>query len=87
MKKIAAFKNQLDVVAEVSLHPNTDFLIDYDNQQYAFEIGGANKKDAQIRQLKNAFLALDDLETGFANQIPLWLFGFLYWANAYYFVR
>ena len=72
------FQNQLDVVAEVSLHPNTDFLIDYDNQQYAFEIGGANKKDAQIRQLKNAFLALDDLETGFANQIPLWLFGFLY---------
>lgn len=72
------FQNQLNVIAEVNLHPQTDFLVDHDSQQYTFEIGGSSKKDTQIRQLNNAFLALDGLETGFANQIPLWLFGFLY---------
>ena len=32
----------------------------------------------KIKDLNNAFLALDDMETGFRNEIPLWLFGFLY---------
>ena len=72
------FQSQLNVVAEVSLHPKTDFLVVYDNRQYAFEVGGSNKKTAQIQQLDDAFLALDDIETGFSNQVPLWLFGFLY---------
>ncbi len=72
------FQSQLNVVAEVSLHPKTDFLVFYDNRQYAFEVGGSSKKPTQIQQLDNAFLALDDIETGFSNQIPLWLFGFLY---------
>ena len=72
------FQSQLNVVAEVSLHPKTDFLVVCDNQQYAFEVGGSNKKTAQIQHLDNAFLALDGIETGFSNQIPLWLFGFLY---------
>ena len=38
------FQSQLNVVAEVSLHPKTDFLVVCDNQQYAFEVGGSNKK-------------------------------------------
>lgn len=70
--------SKLNVVAEVSLHPKTDFLVLYDNRQHAFEVGGSNKKTAQIQQLDDAFLALDDIETGFSNQVPLWLFGFLY---------
>ncbi len=32
----------------------------------------------QIRSVQNAFLALDEMEYGFKNKIPLWLFGFLY---------
>ncbi|GAH48766.1 unnamed protein product, partial [marine sediment metagenome] len=27
---------------------------------------------------KNAYLVTDDIEYGFDNKIPLWLFGFLY---------
>jgi hypothetical protein len=52
-----------------------DFLI---NRKWIFEIGGKSKSDAQIRNIPKAYLALDDIETGFKNQIPLWLFGFLY---------
>ena len=32
----------------------------------------------QIKDLQNAYLALDGIETGYKNEIPLWLFGFLY---------
>ncbi len=72
------FQNQLDVLHEISLHPKTDFLVHFKGQNYAFEIGGSNKKNKQVRQLENAYLALDGIESGFSNQIPLWLFGFLY---------
>ena len=32
----------------------------------------------QIAGIPNSYLALDDIESGFKNEIPLWLFGFLY---------
>jgi hypothetical protein len=41
-------------------------------------VGGKNKGREQIMGLPDAYLALDDLEIGFANKIPLWLFGLLY---------
>jgi predicted AAA+ superfamily ATPase len=52
-----------------------DFLVD---ETYTFEIGGKNKSFDQIKELKNAFVVSDDIEIGFDNRIPLWLFGFLY---------
>lgn len=52
-----------------------DFLVD---ENRTFEVGGKNKKETQIRDLKNTYLARDDIEHGFANVIPLWMFGFLY---------
>jgi hypothetical protein len=48
------------------------------NDKYLFEIGGKNKNFLQIKDIKDSFLALDDIEIGFKNKIPLWLFGFLY---------
>jgi len=45
---------------------------------YTFEIGGRNKGFKQIKDVENSFLALDNMETGIGNKIPLWLFGFLY---------
>jgi hypothetical protein len=45
---------------------------------YLFEIGGRNKSFDQINDLTNAFLAIDGIEIGFGNKIPLWLFGYLY---------
>jgi len=57
-------------------YPGTgDFLVD---RKYLIEVGGKNKSDTQIKGKKNAWLASDGIETGIANRIPLWLFGFLY---------
>jgi len=48
------------------------------NNSLVFEVGGNNKTAEQIRGIKNAYLALDKVEIGAGNRIPLYLFGFLY---------
>ena len=50
-------------------HHQGDFLID---EQIIIEVGGTSK------DLNNAYLAIDQIESGYKNVIPLWLFGFLY---------
>lgn len=52
-----------------------DFLV---NEEFTFEIGGKNKGIRQIQGVDDAFIAADEIETGFRSKIPLWLFGFLY---------
>lgn len=52
-----------------------DLLVD---GRYLFEVGGAGKGFEQIKDLPDSFVAADDMESGFGNKIPLWLFGFLY---------
>ncbi|MDR0812177.1 MAG: AAA family ATPase [Paludibacter sp.] len=69
------FFNQLNQNHQVTYTDETDFCID---GKYYFEIGGKNKNARQIKNLDNAYLALDGIDTGFHNEIPLWLFGFLY---------
>ena len=51
---------------------------DYKVDKYIFEIGGKNKTEKQIKNIKDSFIVSDDIEVGFRNMIPLWLFGFLY---------
>jgi len=69
------FFNQLQQNHNVTYTEQTDFCVD---GKYYFEIGGKNKNTKQIKDLSNAYLALDGLTTGYRNEIPLWLFGFLY---------
>ena len=69
------FLNQLQAVSEVTSTGRADFTVD---NKYVFEVGGKNKGHEQIAGLQNAFLALDNLEYGYRNKIPLWLFGMLY---------
>jgi len=69
------FINTLSVMHRASMPKKGDFCID---NKYTFEIGGRNKGFKQIKEIRNSFLALDDIETGIGNKIPLWLFGFLY---------
>ena len=52
-----------------------DFCV---NEKYVFEVGGRNKTSQQIKDLSNAFLAKDEIETGYKNSIPLYLFGLMY---------
>ena len=52
-----------------------DFICE---EKYTFEIGGKNKSFKQIKDIENSFVVADDIEVGFENKIPLWLFGFFY---------
>lgn len=52
-----------------------DFLVE---ERYVFEIGGKNKSFNQIKDIPDSYVVADDIEIGFGNKIPLWLFGFLY---------
>lgn len=69
------FYNQLNAVSEVRSSNKADFTVD---KKYTFEVGGKNKGHEQIVGVKNAYLALDNIEYGSGNKIPLWLFGMLY---------
>ncbi len=69
------FANQLGNKHLLSYHETADFFVD---ETYSFEIGGKDKSEKQIKNLKHAYIVSDDIEYGFQNKIPLWLFGFLY---------
>ena len=69
------FMNQLSQNHTVTYSDKSDFLID---NKYTFEIGGKNKTNKQIKNIQNSYLAIDNIEYGHKNKIPLWLFGFLY---------
>lgn len=45
---------------------------------YVFEIGGKNKSGKLLSGIENSFVMQADIELGYKNFIPLWLFGFLY---------
>ena len=71
----AFFNNQLGV-GHVTTYPKKgDFLVD---GKHLFEVGGAKKTFAQIKDEPDSYLAVDGVEVGRGNRIPLWLFGFLY---------
>jgi len=69
------FVSQVSLKHQVHYHDCGDFIVDETN---VFEIGGACKKEKQLGGNKNGYVVADDIEVGFDNKIPLWLFGFLY---------
>lgn len=69
------FYNQLNMAHALSLPAKGDFLVD---DTYTFEIGGKGKTQQQISGVENSYLAVDEIEVGLQQKIPLWLFGFLY---------
>lgn len=70
------FLNQLRAAGHTLTYPpRGDFLVD---GCHLFEVGGPGKTFRQIADAPDSYLAIDDLEVGHSNRIPLWLFGFLY---------
>lgn len=61
--------------ANVRIPSRGDFLVE---GKYLFEIGGRTKGKSQVKDADNGFVVRDEIEVGFGNVIPLWLFGFLY---------
>lgn len=69
------FANQAGAVTDLLIPKQGDFLAD---GRYIFEVGGPQKTFDQIAGLPDSYLAIDDIEIGNGNRIPLWLFGCLY---------
>lgn len=69
------FVSQVSLGHQVHYYNKGDFIV---NDTLVFEIGGASKKDTQLDNNDKGYIAADDIEIGYDNKIPLWLFGFLY---------
>ena len=69
------FANQVSQSSKLAISKQGDFTID---DKFRVEIGGKNKGFQQIKDIPNSFVVADDIEVGFGNKIPLWLFGFVY---------
>ena len=54
--------------------PVSEFEID----GKTFEVGGRKKGKKQIEDVKDGYVVKDNTEYVFDNQVPLWMFGFLY---------
>lgn len=67
--------NQLSYNQSVEFSAVSDFFV---NRKYTIECGGKNKTGEQLKNIENAFVAADGIETGVGTKVPLWMFGFLY---------
>jgi hypothetical protein len=68
------FFNQMRVKNNVYRSEKGDFNIN----NITFEVGGKNKTQEQIKDLKNAYIVKDNIEYGYQNVLPLWAFGLNY---------
>jgi predicted AAA+ superfamily ATPase len=59
---------------EVHAPKEGDFL----TNKIIIEVGGKTKNARQLNHQPSYIIAADDIETGFDQKTPLWLFGFLY---------
>lgn len=69
------FANQLSAIGQLTMPEKGDFLL---NGKNLFEVGGSSKDFRQIANIPDSYLAVDDVEIGHLNRIPLWMFGMLY---------
>lgn len=68
------FMNQTRVCNDVRSSDISDFEIG----NKVFEIGGRKKEQKQIENASDGYIVKDDIESGYANVIPLWAFGLNY---------
>lgn len=68
------FMNQMRVMNDVTSSSISDFEIN----GKTFEIGGKKKGQKQIENAEEGYIVKDDIESGYANVIPLWAFGLNY---------
>lgn len=68
------FMNQMRVMNDVTGWSISDFEIN----GKTFEIGGRKKGQKQIENAEEGYIVKDDIESGYANVIPLWAFGLNY---------
>lgn len=69
------FANQVGYKHSLTFSSQGDFKV---GDQYIFEIGGESKSKKQLKGVSKSYRAIDDINIGSQDRIPLWLFGFLY---------
>jgi len=69
------FVNQLSKAHTVEYSDQGEFIID---GRYLFASGGRLRSSRKVRDLKDRYFVVDDIEYRTNKRIPLWLFGFLY---------
>ena len=60
---------------DIHVPAQADFIV---QSKYQLEVGGKSKGKTQVGGTENAYVVRDDMEVGYGNIVPLWLFGFLY---------
>ena len=53
-------------------------ISDFEIEGLTFEVGGKNKGKHQLKEATRGFVVKDNIEYAVGNEIPLWMFGFLY---------
>jgi len=48
------------------------------DETHIFEVGGKKKGFSQIADLPDSYVVADNIEIGFGNKIPMWIFGLIY---------
>ena len=51
---------------------------DFEIDGMTFEVGGKTKGRHQLKKATRGFVVKDNIEYAVGNEIPLWMFGFLY---------
>jgi predicted AAA+ superfamily ATPase len=69
------FISQIKIYNHLEYSSIGDFKV---NDKYIFEIGGKNKSFKQVKDVKSSYVVADNVEVGFGNKIPLWVFGLMY---------
>ena len=53
-------------------------ISDFEIEGLTFEVGGRTKGKHQLKKAEKGFVVKDNIEYAVGNEIPLWMFGFLY---------
>jgi len=74
IRETFVFNQLINAGMEVNSPKEGDFIFN----DYTLEVGGKGKNSSQVKHLEKYLIASDDIETGGAKKVPIWLFGFLY---------
>ena len=72
------FVSQASTCGQLHASKQADFIFEADGETTEIEVGGPGKDNRQIQGVENGLVFKDGIEMGFAQQIPLYLAGFLY---------
>jgi hypothetical protein len=67
--------SQLAAFHRIAMPQQGDLQVD---DKWLFEVGGKKKKFSQIKDVEGSFVVSDNIEIGYGNKIPIWLFGMMY---------